>query len=472
MTILAPIMMFGWPVFGILLFSRLKPRHAALASLIGAWLFLPVTTYDLPGIPAYSKTAAASLGILLGIILFDTQRLVKFRFKIYDLPMVIWCLCSIATSLSNQLGIYDGLSGAFKQVLEWGIPYLVGRIYFDSQEALKDLAVAIVIGGLIYVPLCLFEIRMSPQLSNIFYGFFAHSWVQCIRYGGYRPIVFMQHPLMVALWMALSSTITFWLWRSREVQHILGVPMAIFWLLLAFTTILCKSGNGWFALATGTGSYYLYQVRSSPRIFKFLILAIIGYVFLRSTGLWDAQILPDIISKYIDPARAQSLTARLLQEDLFSRWTMRRLWLGWGGYGRNRPLDMYTGQMILQTIDSMWLIAFSTFGVIGLTSLFGAMFIGPWLALTSQSRLIDQERTGIEVVILCLVVILFMIDGLANGMENPVYLMTSGGLLSFALLSKRQAIEEISESFSVLPPAKGIQISSNFNQHGMRCNHR
>jgi len=432
--------MFGWPVMTVILFSRLHPRHAALVSLIGAVLFLPMMTYDLPGIPAYSKTAAASLGILIGIMLFDSARLVRFRLHAYDLPMLIWCLfCPIATSLSNDLGLYNGLAVAVTQILEWGVPYLTGRIYFNNREALKDLAIAIVIGGLIYVPLCLYEVRMSPQLSNVIYGFFPHSFTQHVRFGGYRPIVFMQHGLMVSLWMAISTVVAFWLWRSRQVVTLRGVPMGMVVITLAVITILCKSVNGWFALLAGCGSYYLYKNLKTIKPFKLLIGICIGYTVLRSTGLWDAQILPDLVARYIDQNRADSLAFRLIQEDLFSDWTMYRPWFGWGGYGRNRPMDIYTSQTF-DTIDAMWLIVFSTYGYIGLASLFGAMLTGPWLALTRYSKQFGQKAIGTEGIVLCLAVILFMVDGLFNSMVNPIYIMITGGLLATVIQERKSLL--------------------------------
>ena len=60
-----------------------------------------------------------------------------------------------------------------------------------------------VLGGLIYVPLCLFEVRMSPQLHNMVYGFAQHSFGQTVRGGGWRPMVFMQHGLAVGLFMSV-----------------------------------------------------------------------------------------------------------------------------------------------------------------------------------------------------------------------------------------------------------------------------
>ena len=41
----------------------------------------------------------------------------------------------------------------------------------NTADTLRDLCLSIIIGGVIYLPLCLYEIRMSPQLHSIFYGF-------------------------------------------------------------------------------------------------------------------------------------------------------------------------------------------------------------------------------------------------------------------------------------------------------------
>lgn len=201
MSPLVTFLLFGWPLMTLPLFVLLPARRAVIASLIAGWLFLPVFRFGDPGLQHYGKIAATVLAPLLGAIIFDPFQLLAFRPRLWDLPALIWCLCPIATSISNDLGFYDGLSNALDNTLLWGVPYFLGRLYFSDLAALRELALGIVIGGLIYVPLCLIEIRMSPQLHRWVYGYYQHSFLQTIKAGGYRPMVFMQHGLAVAVWM-------------------------------------------------------------------------------------------------------------------------------------------------------------------------------------------------------------------------------------------------------------------------------
>ena len=90
---------------------------------------------------------------------------------------MIWCLCPIASSLSNELGLYDGLSMSLVQIVRWGLPYSIGRLYFGDQEGLRELTIGIVIGGLLCVLPCIYEFRMSPRLQVQVYG--AGGWEGC-----------------------------------------------------------------------------------------------------------------------------------------------------------------------------------------------------------------------------------------------------------------------------------------------------
>jgi hypothetical protein len=90
------------------------------------------------------------------------------------------------------------------QVTMWGLPYFLGRVYLSDLRSLKELAVGMFISGLVYVPFCLFEVRMSPQLEAIVYGGRMRSG---IRLGGWRPAVFMQSGLELVMWMSVCSLI-------------------------------------------------------------------------------------------------------------------------------------------------------------------------------------------------------------------------------------------------------------------------
>lgn len=435
MNLFVPVMLFGWIPLTILAFLILRPHHAVLFSVIGGWLFLPMASYDLPGLPEYSKNTAISIGLILGIFLSGHRRKASFQWKIYDLPIILWCsFCPITTALSNQLGLYEGASGVLELTVIYGVPYLAGRIYFNNTRELKDLCLGIIIGGTIYFPLCLWEIRMSPQLHKTIYGYFAHSWgwVQHIRYGGFRPIVFMQHGLMVSLWMALSTTITFWYWRSSDVKHLKGMPMSFIVVALTVTTVLCKSANAWALLTLGFSSYMLYRIFNNSRPFIFLLLLVPLYFILRAPGFISAQDIVSVASTFFDEERILSLADRLVQEDIICVEVLKRPFFGWGGYGRGIPIDFYTGTTLVSVRDSLWLISFNKFGFAGLFSLYIGLLLGPWLILNNNKCLSKYNSIFFQTlaVALSLIVIFFCIDSLFNGMVSPLYITISGALIS------------------------------------------
>ena len=320
MTYLVPIMLFGWVPLSILFFSTLKPHHAALVCIIGGMLFLPMAGYRFSGFPDYGKATAIAFRLILGGRLSGQRQDISLKLRIYDLPMIIWCLCPIASSLANDLGLYDGLSSALDHTILWGIPYFCGRIYFQDAESLRDACLAIVVGGLLYVPLCLFEVRMSPQLSNMFYGFFPHSWQQHVREGHFRPIVFMQHGLMVSLWMAVSTVTAFWLWRSEQLaKEIKNIPMGVVILLLAITCLLCRSVNGVFALILGCSLYSFSRLFSKKYLPAFLLLLTIPfYISFRLSEIVTVDDLTNVVANFVSPERLVSFETRLTQEELFS----------------------------------------------------------------------------------------------------------------------------------------------------------
>lgn len=62
----------------------------------------------------------------------------------------------------------------------------------------------------------LYEVRLSPQLHRIFYGYFPHSFAQQVRGGGFRPVVFLQHGLWVAFFAMMMTVVTFALWCQNK----------------------------------------------------------------------------------------------------------------------------------------------------------------------------------------------------------------------------------------------------------------
>jgi hypothetical protein len=311
-------------------------------------------------------------------------------------------------------------------------------MYFCSSEHLRDLALALVIGGIAYGFLCLYEIRMSPRLNLEVYGYLQHDWRQHKRYGGWRPLVFMKHGLMVALWMAVTTTVAFWIWRGRLVSHARRAPLAVATLALAVTTVLCKSAGAWAALALGVGVYFLHETLRMRWVLVPLLSLFPAYVALRVTGVVSVVQVESLALGFFDEERINSLIVRLSQEDPFIDWSMNRPIFGWGGHGRNRPFDVFSGAESLDQVDALWLLMFSKSGLVGLSAFCATFMAGPLLALRGVARRAQSDPlVRIMPAILCVPIGLFLIDCLFNGMPGPVYTLIAGALAGLAVTRPR-----------------------------------
>ncbi len=214
---------------------------------------------------------------------------------------------------------------------------------------------------------------------------------------------------------------------------------------LTVTASLCKSANGWFALFVGFCSYTIFKRLRSNLPFVLLLLVIPMYIGLRATDSVSIDIIKSFAVNFVDEDRAESLVIRLTQENLFSKNAWERPVLGWGGYDRGWPTDPATGEKLVRMIDSTWLIAFSTYGLVGLVSLFFAMLQGPWKTLR-LTRHFSSDSQKMVPILLSFIVVLFMIDALFNGMVNPVYIMASGAVMSWYLMAREEQQPQAPES--------------------------
>ncbi|HLY07831.1 MAG TPA: O-antigen ligase domain-containing protein [Planctomycetota bacterium] len=427
MNIMVQVAMFGWPIAVFGLFFVLPPRRAVLAAVILGWMFLPVAEIKLgAGLPTYNKLMAVSLSAFLGVLVFDGRRVLSFQPGWIDLPMLVWCLCPMAASFSNDLGAHDAFSALFYKVSFWGLPYLLGRLYCSTLLGLAELAKAIFLGGLLYVPFCLYEIRMSPQLHAKLYGYLQHEFGQTIRYGGYRPMVFMNHGIMVATWMAMSVLAGLALWRSGNLRRIGRVKVS--WLLggLLLTTVLCKSLGALVLLAIGAGMLWLCRVAPSRAVFIVLALVAPLYLAIRIPKVFSAKDLKEA-SSLVGEDRSGSLKFRLLNEDFLVDKAFRRPLFGWGLWGRARIHDAM-GRDITVT-DSLWIIELGNEGFLGLFGML-TVFLIPLYGLLRVLPNPDTWKHPFAAPAICcgVMVLLFLIDCLFNDMNNPAYVLAIGGL--------------------------------------------
>ena len=427
-----PIALFGWLVLTPLLFMMLPQRRAALVSVIGGSLFLPMASISLGWGPPLQKVSAVGIGLALGLILFETRRVLSIRWGFVDLLMLVWVMVPGMSVLANGLGITFVFSSSLGNLLTYGIPYLAGRLLFRDAAAAKDLAVGIVAGGLLYVPLCWLEIRLSPQLHSWVYGFHQHSFLQSFIDGGWRPTVFMQHGRMVATWMMSSALVAVWLWMGG-VKIVWRVPIRIVVIALGATLLFLKSMGAILLFMTGAVLFALTRVLRTPVLVAMIALVPAVYLTARIGLRWNGSQLVEM-SRPLSPERADSLLFRINSEEVLIGRALERPLLGWGGNARNLILDE-EGKNTTVT-DSLWISTMGVRGLVGLGCLYGWLTI-PAAVVAWRCRRYGMDRSLQHIMLgLCSVSIFFAIDSLFNAMVNQVFILLCGAMVSLSGLLK------------------------------------
>jgi hypothetical protein len=442
----AVVVMLAWIPVVLWLHAKLPAPRAQIVSFLAAWLFLPVVKFPLSGLPDYTKTSATTFGVMLGTALFHRERLSAVRLGWFDLPMIVWCLCAFVSSITNDLGVYDGLSGVLTLTIIWGFPYLIGRACFGDAAGQRKLALGIVAGGLIYVPLCLWESRMSPQLHRTLYGSTPGTFENVHRFDGFRPIVFLSNGLELGMWMTATTLLGLWLWWSRTVRKIGPVPFGPLVGLMVVTAVLCRSTGALILMLAGLAVLAAVGRLKSSALVWALILAAPLYMALRGGGHWSGDELVEFTRNHIDEGRASSLEYRMFNENLFVRRAWERIVFGWGGwdrfnvYGEDSPGGA--------TPDGLWVVALGQKGVVGLASLFGAMGL-PLLLVALRYPAKSWRRPEVAPTAgLAVIVTLYQLDCLSNGMINPIYAVAIGGALGY--LGSRPTLHDDPPSESLL----------------------
>jgi len=460
--ILIYITLLGWIPFCLLLFMVLPPQRAVVVGVVGGWLILPPTGFPLPGVPDYDKIMAPVVGVVLATLIFQPNRLLAFRLRWFDLPALVWCFCPFMSSVVNGLGVYDGLSASFTTANSWVLPYLIGRLYFGNKEGMRELAVGIAIGGIIWVLPCLFEIKMSPILSAIVYGI---GKFEGTRLGSWRPIVFFTTGLELGMWMTAASLTAVWLWWCGSLKQLGHYPVGTWFLpILLITTFFCRATGALILLIAGLMILWLCTRFGSKLLFYTLLLVPPLYYAVRIPNYWSANELVSFIDTYIDKDRAQSLGYRIDMENLLTKKAMLQPVWGWGGWGRSRVADDRTGRDISPT-DGMWIIYLGCYGCVGLLSWTTMMLLPSWLFVRRIPVRQWRDPTIAPMAALATLVGLYVVDCLFNGFMNLSYVMACGGLLgavsSPAKSQRRKVIGHDLEPGSPEPASQSTSASAN-----------
>jgi len=422
------LLSLGFIIPGVLyMFSRYSPPRAVMLCFLGALMFLPMEELQVPLI-LYNKMTATAIGVMLGIMIYDENAPENFSFGIVDIPMLIWILSGVFAAVLNDLGLKDGIQEGFNTLTQWGIPYLAGRLYFSDPKAQKMLCYSFFMAGLLYIPFVVFELVMSPQCHNIVYGYMQHSFAQVIRGGGYRPMVFMEHGIMLGTLMAMAALVGVWCtYTGVFPRKIYGVPTPLLSLILVFSALICKS-----SLAIGLMLIGIFALLVSEKLKVGLIIWVMllippTYISLRATGYWDGANLVTLVSEKFSEDRAASLAFRFDNENILVRKAMEKPVFGWGGWGRSRVYDEETGED-LSTTDGFWIITMGRRGLLGLGAV-SLVLLLPMLQFVIKTPPGTWKRPEIApTAVLAIIPLLFLIDCTLNAMVNQIYIIIAGGI--------------------------------------------
>lgn len=428
MNILGYIALLLYPAVSVILFLLWKPQTAVFWTYLLGWLYLPLIEIDLPGIPNYGKFTASNLFILPCIAMFDTGRLARWRTSWVDLGVICWIASPFFSSMANDLGAYNGLSGAVTHLLTYGLPYVVGKLYLSDLVGYQGFTRALFIAAAYYAPLMLIEMRMSPQIHQWVYGIGGRAgWEYFGMFGplGWTPSVFMNSAFEVESLFTMATLFAFWEWKgNRSLSR--SVPFNNLHRLAFFGSflILCKKLTGLVLSSIG-----IAILSWRPRLMCTLFACLpILYAISFMTGAWQGEGLSDSIAIFSE-RRAESLQFRLDNDKRLLEKALVQPVFGWSGYGRSRVYDENAKDVSIT--DSMFLITLGTYGLIGLVSLM-VMFLGPvftYLAALPRS-FSTQDASPWVLLPMAVILVLHSIDNLFNAFPNSIYPMLAGGLAS------------------------------------------
>jgi hypothetical protein len=257
-----------------------------------------------------------------------------------------------------------------------------------------------------------------------------------LRYDGYRPMVFMQTSLMVAMWMASATVLCAWLGYSGAVKKLFGFPTKWFVIPLAVTTILCKALGAITLMIVGIGAYFVAR-RARSGIPVLMVALLAGtYPVLRYTGVMSQSGVLSVARLAYDAERLDSLGIRLRSEDMFINHASDRPLLGWGGWGRSGVVIEGIGRAVP---DGLWVIALSSAGWVALASLM-AMFLAPIVQVLRRFRAARWTRPDTAPYIaMAVLTLIYWVDCLSNAMVNAVLVAAIAGTNGWFAAPQRQS---------------------------------
>ncbi len=451
-NILAYLMLAVWPLVTLVLFLRLPVARAFVITIVAGYLLLPPppAVFDLPLLPPVGKERIPVLSAFAVLWfrgrgtfeLLPRSLLARGLLAVFILSPVLTYITNTEPVFFGKIGLpgmrpFEALALAIQQAM-LALNFLLARALLTGPNApgvesdengaagLRLILVALFVGGLVYSIPMLIEVRLSPQLNNMIYGYFQHYFAQAIRGDGFRPLVFLNHGLWAAFFAMSAFGAAFSLWRLADNKN-----RTIYLLLsgyLAGVLVLCKTLGALLYGIMLVPLIALLNVLWQIRLAAFVGLLAFSYPVLKTVNAVPYERMIAEASK-ISIDRANSLKFRFDNEEILFERALRKPLFGWGTWGRNQILDPVTGNFKTVT-DGRWIITLGVFGWIGYIAEFGLLVL-PLFLLWRLGGLPGMRLPRASGV-LALMLAINLIDLIPNATLTPLTWVIAGALLGVA----------------------------------------
>ncbi|MGF1508719.1 MAG: hypothetical protein ACFB9M_04360 [Myxococcota bacterium] len=450
-TILAPLALLGLVPLCIFLFNTQSESKAVAHTTLAAQFFLPVVlSFDLPLLPPLDKHTIPVFCCTAALLLKKDFRKILFsRYAIF--LIIISTISSLGTWRTNRdvlvypgftqvvlpgLVAKDAVSIEVATLAAYFLPFVIGAYVFRTTTARTTLLKLICFYLIIYIPLILFEIRFSPQLHYWLYGFYPQSFGQTLRFGGYRPVVFMNHGLVLGLMLLIGATSLAVLKPRKRLQIAFGLNAGLWLIPFCILLVLAKSFG-----AILIGLIAIPVMLRLPRRGPQILGLVFSLLFVTYPLLKLGQLVPEeeILAYFnsVSPDRAQSLEYRLYNENLLLDKARERFMFGWAGYSRS---FVYSPWGKPNTVDGFWIVEMGTGGVAKFMFVVCVLVV-PVVWSVRKLRKLPRSFDRRVITGLILLVGIWSFDLIPNGFPRNVLFMMAGSLYAFARerLPKKQA---------------------------------
>ncbi len=451
-NLLAYLVLTIWPLVGIMLFRRLPMAQALVWTILAGYLILPPppAAFDFPILPPLSKETIPSITAFAIIVFMMGSKLrLMPESRIAKLLLLVFIASPLVTFYTNQEPVFFGIVGLPGMRISEGfalmmqkfllvIPLLLGRALLVGEDGQKTLMVALFIGGLAYSLPMLIEVRLSPQINNWVYGYYQHSFAQSVRFGGWRPLVFLDHGLWASFYAMMAFVAAFALYRAKAMHS----PK---------TTLALSGYLGGILVLTKSMGSIIYGVLIIPmmlflnrkwqiKIAVILTALTLAYPVMKSANLIPVGLILEQAASF-NQERAGSLRFRFNNEDILQERAMIKPVFGWGSWGRNHILDPVSGNIKTVT-DGRWIITLGVYGWVGFFAEF-LLLAYPIFAVWRHSR-----KPGVKLPLLTapltLLLAINLVDLIPNATLTPLTWLMAGALLG--------TVENIRKAAAPPPP--------------------